>query len=194
MEPIVARYQWTVEELATAYRWHYRQSTRAFFKVAIILLAALFCVAGIGISFSGEYIAGGAITFFGCLVLLWWFVGPESLARFQFRRNRNLHGDIEWQIFPQRIDIVAPRSKTEAEWSLFSKIVATGDGLLFYLRPQFFYWIPRNSFVNESDFEAVIDLAKKNSPQFSIYGEGSRLSSLRFSLRSLLWATFWVCV
>jgi YcxB-like protein len=190
---IVAKYQWTLEELTKAIRSHSRLSTRPFFRAAFWVLAIFFCVTGaliaadVGI-WEGAFVVG--------LGLLWPTMSVASaplLARLQFRKNPNQNAEIEWRFFEDKIQIVGPHSSTRADWSAVFKVAEFPDGLLFYFGPQSFYWIPKNSFGSEADFDAAAELARKNCQTFIKFG-GSIFQGFRFRVRNLLWATFWVCV
>ena len=190
---IVAKYQWNLEELTKAIRSHSRHSTRPLFRAAFWLLAIVFCMFGGIIAVQGS-ILGGA--FVGALGLLWMIISAAEApwrARRQFRQNPNQNGEIEWRFSAESIQCIGPHSSTQADWGAVFKVAEAPDGLLFYFGPQFFHWIPKNSFASEAEFQAAAELAMKNCQTFIKLG-GSIFQGFRFRVRNLLWATFWVCI
>ena len=194
MDKIVARYRWTIEELTKGLRWHYRHTTRPFFRGALWVLIILICMGGIGILVFSNTWDGAIVTAIGFLMLLSMAAGTPWLARRQFRQNPNQNAEIEWRLSPEIVQIIGPHSSTQAEWSAISKVVQTPDGLLLYFAPQFFHWIPRNGFATEAEFDSAIELSRKNCQQFVKVGKSPIIQRFRFRVRNLLWTTFWVCI
>jgi hypothetical protein len=197
MDTIVARYQWNVEELTKAYRWHLGLYARPVFRVAFWLLLFLICVVGTFL-FIFESKRDGAIAVgIGGFFLISLTAAAAWLARRQIRRDPNQNAEIECRLSPEEFQIIAPRSGWKAEWSLLFKTVETPDGLLLYFVPQAFFWLPRSSFTSDMEYLSAVQLAKKNSKRFvecpSPRKHSSILRGFRFRLQNLLWTTFWVC-
>jgi hypothetical protein len=198
MDTIVARYQWNIEELTKAYRWHLGLYARPVFRFALWLLLFLICVVGTFI-FIFESKRDGAIAVgIGGFFLISLAAAAPWLARRQIRRDPNQNAEIEYRLTPEDIQIIAPRSSGKADWSLLFKTVETPDGLLLYFVPQAFFWLPRSSFRSDMEYLSAVQLAKMNSKKFveclSSQRHSSTLPGFRFRLQNLLWTTFWVCV
>jgi hypothetical protein len=194
MDEIVARFRWTVDELIAARRWHYRQTMRPFFRGAIWVFALLFFVAGIGILVSGELGDGAIVSGLGGLIALSLTIGTPWLARFQFRHRPDQNVEVEWRIKTDNIQIIAPHSRTEADWSAFHKVVKTPAGFLFYLNPQLFHWIPRDAFGDGADFVQIPQFAEKRGIQVVDMEDRSFRRQFRFQTKNMLWAMFPMCI
>jgi hypothetical protein len=136
---------------------------------------------------------GALVAGFGFLLLISQIAAAPWLARRSFRQIQDRNIEIEWRLSPTNVQVIAPRSSMQADWSVFSKIVETPQGLLFYTAPQTFHWIPRSGFAMDEDFLLAVELAKNNCRNF-LTSHRSLLRGFRFRVHNLLWTTFWVCV
>lgn len=193
MDEVIIKYRWTIDELIAALRWHYRHTTRPFFRRALLGMAIFIFVAGIGVLVGGDLKAGAFCAGLGLLMILGLTAVTPWQARRQFRHSPHKDAEIEWRISAEQLKTISPHSRTEADWTAPSKIVKTPEGLLVYFGPQSFHWIPRHGFANDADFASVAQLAEKQARQFLNIDETAK-RRFQFSVKNLLWATFWVCI
>jgi hypothetical protein len=194
MPPIVAKYDWTLDALSTAFRWHFRHRTRPISHVAFWAMSLLFIVWGAVVTASFGQLDGLILIALGSIFILWHVAGPRLLAWLQLRRNPHLNAHIEWQFADDAIEIISPLSSTKTQWAAAVKAVKTPDGFLIYFSPQMFHWIPRTGFASSAEFETVRQLAKTKCANFIDTDEKHLWPRIRFRVANLLWTMFWVCI
>jgi hypothetical protein len=89
---------------------------------------------------------------FGIGILTSRWLSRRVLAR-MFAKLPNRNAKVCWQIYPDRLVIETPTSKTETAWSQITNIVRTDHGFLIYPQPGIFYWLPFHSFSAAIDVE-----------------------------------------
>jgi hypothetical protein len=166
MNPITARYRWTVVDLLTGRKISLRLNRALlYFRLALgsTLLAFAFWQYQTG-SFSWVfYLALG--------IILPITIGVRKtiqtrLLRRQFNKRPDANAGVEWIISDQGIVFSTPLSKGEIQWSAFQKIVATPKGFLFMPNRQIFHFIPVRAFETPADVENLNTLARQHAKEF----------------------------
>lgn len=166
-EIVVARYRWTVDELRTAYRNHYRYSSSSA-RIVVIVLGAVGLVGSSVLFFTQSVPEDVAIVpiVFGILLALAWFSRSLTVSRYsarsQFRRRPDQDIELEWRFGSEEIQTQSELGEARFVWSAMIKVVKAPDGLLLYSLPTFFNWIPRHAFASDADFERVAAWATRN--------------------------------
>jgi hypothetical protein len=165
--PIVARFRWTVEELLAARRWHFKHICRPIFRVGMYFIAAVALLAGVASILAKESPAfGWAILIGATYFILLRPLEVRFFTRYRFSKRPDSNVDVEWEFTSERICIRTPLSTSEIIWELFSKVVHTPTGMLFYPNDQIFHWVPRHAFANSADFEQITEVARSNVKRF----------------------------
>lgn len=166
MNPITARFRWTVEDLLTGRKFSLRLNRAlVYFRIAlgVALLAFAFWQYQIG-SFSWVFYLALSITLPIAIVVRKTI--QTWLLRRQFSKRPDANAQVEWIISDQGIVASTPLSKGEIQWSAFQKIVATPKGLLFMPNRQIFHFIPARAFETPADMENLKSLARQHATDF----------------------------
>ena len=167
-EIIHIRYQWTLEEMLKAHRWHQRQVFGLFvlferfnppFMAGIIVLGLLFlCFLELGT-------LGLILIICGIGYFLIRFLERRRMRR-NFFKNPEKDSDIHWQISEESWQCQTQIISSNFIWKVFIKAFETPDGFLFYSQPLIFLWLPKHGFANPSDIEKLSAWAQKHVPKF----------------------------
>jgi hypothetical protein len=166
MDPIIVKYQWTVEVYREALRWSMRQRIRPVFRYAIILLAGFFWIAGFYF-LKVEGVTTATLLSFS-LGLYWMAIFPVMVAiKCRRFKNRPDYGaEVEWQITPEKLTLRTANASSEANWKVFAKVVQTPKGFLFYPNLEIFHWLPRQGFASEDSYVQLAQLAQAQAKVF----------------------------
>jgi|SRR5579859_2965291 len=167
-EPLKVTFLWTVDDILTARRWHWRHICRLPYRRSIYIFSAF--VAGLSIY---SLIAAGPSwpTILFLIVLSYLYIGRRYeqrwLLRRQFKNHSDNHAEIEWLISPDKLWFNSHQSRSESLWTAFAEIVQTRDGFLFYRTNRIFHFLPRRACKSDSDFQLISQLAKAHSRKFT---------------------------
>jgi hypothetical protein len=163
---VTASFRFTVTELLTGMRAHYRTGiawwTRIFFMVAGTLMVTAGIVTGLKFGMSRV----GFMLFFGTFLLLQFTVIQPVVLRMQFRRRPDRDAEFVWRFAPGQIISDGAGFKTELKWDALAKVVQVPDGFLFYPNSRVFQWVPKHAFRNDAEFQQVADWAREKTRVF----------------------------
>lgn len=167
-QPVTVRFRWTAEEMASAYRYHFRHICRPLFRrsleiiLALVLLGVFFACWN---SRSVNIIAGASILFG-----IYWFALRPFERRWTIRRQfaKRPDRDLEfvWRIAPDRIAVSSRLAQGEYAWEALTKVTRTPDGLMLYATDHIFHWLPRHGFACDDEFDRAVAIAKAKIRQF----------------------------
>ena len=184
MEPVTARFVWTVDELAQAQRIHAQHQCRSSLQSVVYLLLWLMPIGGaIGLitGTTTDRVVCWALLFGGLAIIFMRPIAIRFVRHYRFNRRPDKNKKIEWRFAPEVIHVQTDTAKSEFGWEVFSKIVRSKQGILFYPNDQIFHWVPRNGFQDNPDFEKVTELS---TPDCSI--SKIRSSAVAIEARGLL--------
>ena len=167
MEPVVAQFQWTADDLLTARRWHQKHVCRPFFRWAVhitlvlIVAVSLYSLFRSGLSAIpvGFLVAAFYIYFLRRFEVRW-------LTRRQFAKRPDRNSEIQWSASPQGLSTAATHGRSDFQWTALTKVLHTPDGFLFYPTEEVFHFLPRRGFRDETDFDRLAQLAREHAPKF----------------------------
>lgn len=165
-EPIKVSFQWTMDELLKAQRWHWRQQIRPLFRALfwiLVILPGIMCVGFILKELYADAALTAAIVFYFVAIFKIW--RPWYLRR-QFAKRPDRNTTMEWLIDADKIRAGSGLGHSELTWKLIIKVVQTPAGFLFYYQPQYFSWLPREGFTGEADVGRLSEMAKANAAKF----------------------------
>lgn len=176
MEPITARFCWTVDDMIVG-RKH---TTKAgIFGLPLICMVAAICC---GILLKGVP-SGKSYSLKTSLVILGIFAVAAIVSaiaifltrkielastRRKFNKRPDAGDHIEWTFSDQEITTSSENTKSEMKWSAFHKVIVTPDGLVFMPCAEIFHFIPARAFASPEDIEIVTGLARQRIGDFKI--------------------------
>lgn len=169
-EQVVARFLWTEDELKVALRNYHQHSGWRFARRGLICLCGVAMLASFVIFSSWNVPDVFAVIPVISGIVLLCLLASRSLpvsrysVRRQFRKRPDQNLELEWRFGPDEIRTRSSLGEARFVWSAFIKAVKTRDGLLLYTLTNFFQWLPRHAFSNDSDFEQVVAWAELNVP------------------------------
>ncbi len=169
---ITIRYQLTEAEFCRAHRCHVSHTwCRPVFRLILHSGFALLIVLGCVLLFRWNPIADGISVIF--LGISWFTIVPvkrrraaDSVARRKFAGIADKGIEIEWLVGPAKLVNNSGPEHKDYTWQSFTKAVCTPAGLMLYRTDQIYYWLPRNAFKGDADYERVVELAKSRVRRF----------------------------
>jgi hypothetical protein len=167
-EPVKVTFLWSVDDVLTARRWHWRHICRPSYRRAVYMFPAFIA----GLSIYSLIVAGPSWHAISFLVILFYlYVGRRYeqrwLLRRKFKNHPDNHAEVEWLISPDKVRFNNPQSQSESLWTAFAEIVQTRDGFLFCRTGKIFHFLPRRGFQSDSDFQYLSQLAKVHCKKFT---------------------------
>lgn len=110
-----------------------------------------------GENFFASFLIGFAIywLFLHRTVMTWW------VSRW-FNKRPEANVLVTWEISKEKIKIrCEDLASSELQWKLFTQVVETNDGFLFYLRMDLFYWLPFSAFEQPEGIEKIKQWARE---------------------------------
>ena len=162
-QPIVVRYRLTLEEYLQGRHYNARWTCRPLYRLFAHFFVCMMMVVGIfGITDRGHNAPPLIVSLVLILVGVYWFAIRRFHNRWMLRHDFSKHPDkdveVEWRISSNKLSHgVAP--DFELNWEIFRFIVCAPKGVLLYF-PTGYFWLPRYSFANDTEYERFIELAK----------------------------------
>ena len=178
MQPIIARYRWTVEDLITG-----RKYTTKLNRGRLIRIIGLAVAAAAALTFgvpsgnhpnhaphrndpSANWVVSGI--FLGAILIavpLGKFIAAKIVRR-QFAKRPDANAELEWNFAEQAISTSSSHAKSEIKWPAFQKVISTPVGFIFMPTAQIFHFIPNRAFASPADIESVRTLARQHATEF----------------------------
>ncbi len=159
MEPVSARYNWTIDDLLTGRRITARLNWRLhYFRATACVFAALMMWSN---HRKGSVFVASlfACAFLICLGLFLRRIFSERMLRHQFPKRPDAGVAVGWDISEDGILVTTPHSRTELKWTVFQRVVATPKGILLMPNRQIFHFLPSRSFTTPEEMESVATMA-----------------------------------
>jgi hypothetical protein len=75
------------------------------------------------------------------------------------------YGDpVEWIFTEDKLRSRTPKGAGDTSYTAFVKTVTAPEGMLFYVAPRLYNWLPRSAFTSEEDYQAVARLLAERTP------------------------------
>lgn len=175
MQPIPARFHWTVEDLITGRKYALKPKR----KWLVFIISAAVAVFTIGLQ-SGHHpshtshenhlpeklVALGVVV--GAILIavpVGKFIGATIIRR-QFAKRPDANEEIAWEFSEAGIATSSSNAKSEIKWPAFYRVLATPAGFLFMPNHQIFHFIPNRAFASSADIETVKSLARQHATVF----------------------------
>ena len=164
-DQVICRYRWTVEELETATRYHWRRKVRAPFRwlfygmlSAILLLGLVdLWMTGLSIQSAVLIVMPVYFLFLRRLEARWW-------RRRRFAKRPDRDAMIEYRVSPDGLSSVCEGlGESDNSWRTFSRCARTPEGLLLYLNEEMFIWLPSHGFRAPEEVERCAQLVEAGS-------------------------------
>lgn len=158
--PIQCEFRWTLDEFLTANAQNRRHSPAVrkgkviFWALTLVLLlgGTVRATNRHGFDYISAVLLGGGAWLIGTYL----FYRRMLVAMFAKQPDRD--ADIRVEIYPDRVILASPTSKTETTWSRFQRCHRTDEGFLLVLPQGSFFWLPLHGFAKPSDIDYLDQL------------------------------------
>ena len=150
---IQAKTVFDVATMQVGREWHWRKFG---FLQWLWPIAGIFFI-GVGIYLvqqPASRATGGAAIGCGVWCLMRkWLLGIQSRRAVQ--KSPQYRKTFNWTFSEQELQGEGEQSSFKTAWNQFAETVSTPNGLLLYPVKNIYYWIPRNGFSSDLDYEAA---------------------------------------
>ena len=173
-EEVTVRYCWNARAITEAHRWHQRRAGRPGMVRSLVLIGLL---AGLGFlsyrnhradehaDFAWLWWAAVGAAYLGLMMALRRFYVPWVMRR-NLAKRPVYDSPMTWRITEDRLCYQHHHGKAELDWGAFMQSVQAPTGLLLYLQPLMFHWLPKASFASEEEYEQVVKWTDGSVPDF----------------------------
>lgn len=104
-------------------------------------------------------------------VIVYAFVISGVLQRWQIRRwykkaTTQQNQSVRWEFSESEILQFTPVSSSRFDWSFATKVLQKRDGFLLYNPQKQYFWIPKQNFAAETDFNRLSELFRRKISNF----------------------------
>ena len=167
---LTGQFRYTVDELLTALRWHFRRKRRR--TAAMLSVYACFALVGAFLvwSFGFDNSLGVVSLALGLGYWAYWFlVRPRRLRSYAERVLQQMSvrdQKVRWELSSEGLACADPNSSTSFNWVSVYEAVETPDGLLLFMNEGIFHWLPSHAF-ERATWKAVVELTASQVRKFS---------------------------